>query len=98
MVSQLKSEERKSEILKILLEETKTGTNTYRKLLYKEIEDLIDSFDAASKSHSKGLFLRLEGQRVTTFLDFVAQFISAEDENLKCEELESLNSKLQKWV
>ena len=54
MVSQLKSEERKSEILKILLEETKTGTNTYRKLLYKEIEDLIDSFDAASKSHSKG--------------------------------------------
>ena len=54
LVSQLKSEERKSEILKILLEETKTGTNTYRKLLYKELEDLIDSFDAASKSHSKG--------------------------------------------
>ena len=30
--------------------------------------------------------------------DFVAQFISTESENLKCEELESLNSKLQKWV
>jgi len=30
--------------------------------------------------------------------DFVAQFISTENENLKCEELESLNSKLQKWV
>lgn len=58
LVSQLKSEERKSEILKILLEETKTGTNTYRKLLYKEIEDLIDSFDAASKSHSKGKTFR----------------------------------------
>ena len=83
MVSQLKSEERKSEILKILLEETKTGTNTYRKLLYKEIEDLIDSFDAASKFHSK---------------DFVAQFISTENQNSKCEELESLNSKLQKWI
>ena len=54
MVSQLKGEERKAEILKILLEETKTGTNTYRKLLYKEIEDLIDSFDTISKSHSKG--------------------------------------------
>ena len=59
LASQLKSEERKSEILKILLEETKTGTNTYRKLLYKEIEDLIDSFDAASKSHSKGKTFRL---------------------------------------
>merc|ERR1712137_410765 len=83
LVSQLKGEERKAEILKILLEETKTGTNTYRKLLYKEIEDLIDSFDTISKSHSK---------------DFVSKFISAEKENLKCEELESLNSKLQKWV
>ena len=31
-------------------------------------------------------------------LDFVAQFISTDNENLKCEELESLNSKLQKWV
>ena len=61
LVSQLKSEERKSEILKILLEETKTGTNTYRKLLYKEIEDLIDSFDAASKSHSKGKTQRKKG-------------------------------------
>jgi len=71
LVSQLKGEERK------------TGTNTYRKLLYKEIEDLIDSFDTISKSHSK---------------DFVSKFISAEEENLKCEELESLNSKLQKWV
>ena len=47
--------------LKILLEETKTGTNTYRKLLYKEIEDLIDSFDAASKSHSKGKTQRKKG-------------------------------------
>ena len=54
MVSQLKGEERKSQILNILLEETKNGTNSYRKVLYKEIEDLVDSFDATSKSHSKG--------------------------------------------
>ena len=35
---------------------------------------------------------------IEMILDFVAQFISTENENLKCEELESLNSKLQKWV
>ena len=35
---------------------------------------------------------------IEMILDFVAQFISTDNENLKCEELESLNSKLQKWV
>ena len=35
---------------------------------------------------------------IKMILDFVAQFISTENENLKCEELESLNSKLQKWI
>ena len=38
----------------VMTEQEPVYYNYKRKLLYKEIEDLVDSFDAASKSHSKG--------------------------------------------